>query len=184
MDAQATVLKALVKKTEDLLSKPSDSDTFLQLLEKSCHRRKVEIPFDLSSLNTAMVSQVYCWPYLLSEERATAVHAIHGWLRGQRFPQPHLVEEICLLLVQMLNILALAGKAPTVKPKALLEGMEPLQKVLEGKLAYLLARKDGGGRRRTSRWCVRKVAFLPGVCGAVGGPPTGPVGVAVLRRAR
>jgi hypothetical protein len=157
MDA-AAVLAELTASTQRLLTTPAEKDTWSELIMKLARARKVEIPMSISSLNPVCLCTPIFWITIIIAEKMPGVASIQNYLRG-KFQQQYLVEELCSLTLTLMNILVLidsalipnaSGQTKAMTPKMAYDVFEPLLLVIEGKLAYLLARTAGASSAKAA----------------------------------
>lgn len=156
------VFKALVAQTE-LEQHVASGDSWLVITKKILKKKKIDCPtVSLTSFNSTLLAHPSFYLLLISEEKLVAVQNIQSFVRSQfGAVLPHLVEEVCQLVLTLSNLLLLTsprvttnevaaggGSAPTAGPAVttpalLYEALEPLISVLDGKLLYLKGRKEG-----------------------------------------
>lgn len=143
----SAILAQLAESTQRLMEEPKEGDTWKITVEKMCRKRKIVVPTFISSLNSFCLVTPTFWPMLIYSEKVAAVAAIQNYLRAKCHQANFLVEEVCSLALALHNVIvALDGKSP----KFILDVAEPLLSVIDGKVAYIIARVGGSSATRAA----------------------------------
>ena len=149
MTDASSILAALASSTQELLEQPRENDTWQIITQKHARRQKVIFPAFISCLNNFCLVTPLFWPLIIHKDKTTSVVAIQNFLRSKCHQQAFLVEEICSLVLALHNVMVIL-ETLNQKPLLISEALEPLMSVLEGKMAYIIARNAGNSAARAS----------------------------------